>query len=574
MGEVRAMRPDIADFYNGVSTDSPRLLCPAPSDSGQGWLFCVYAPNARRVQVLGDWNGWDLYSAAELSRCEDGLWRGKAPDAREGQLYKYSLLCADGCWRLRTDPFAAGYEPSAVAAARLMRLPCPPPPWSCPAGPDSPLRIYELHAGSWRRHWDGRYYDFDALADRLIPWVAGQGFTHIELMPPAEYPFDGSWGYQLTGYFAPSARFGGAERFVHLVERCHEAGVGVLADFVPAHFAPDDGALVWFDGSPLYEAGPSDWGSLAFDLASGPVRSFLLSAACRWVGDYGCDGLRVDAVGWALRRWPGGEAASFFRLLTSTLHARFPGVVLIAEDSLPGCPSAAPIEAGGLGFDYVWEAAPLRELAGTLSRPFGTRGEGPILAPEGGRCIQAFSHDDCTLPGGALLPRMYGSPDQQFAQARLFLLYQAALPGKQLLFSGCEFGQQSPFDPGREPDWHLLAGEDHRALADYCGALGQFYAAHPALFCQGGSARWQILANGPVRAWLRSARGETLLCLFHLEPWDRPGVMLDLGKLGWRGWMREVFASGAARPLPPVWVEDGRLTLDLPGFCAAVLTWE
>ncbi len=566
------MRPDIADYYQGISTDAAELFCPRPSGKNDGWLFCVFAPHARRVQVLGDWNGWDLYSAAELALCEDGLWRGKAAGACRGQLYKYNILCADGVWRLRTDPFAAEYEPSAVAAARLQLLPCPPHSLRPAAGPDFPLNIYELHAGSWRRHWDGRYYGFDALADRLVPWAAGHHFTHIELMPPAEYPFDGSWGYQLTGYFAPSARFGGADAFVRLVERCHEAGLGVLADFVPVHFAPDDGALTWYDGTALFEAGPSPWGSLAFDLASGPVRSFLLSAACRWVGELGCDGLRVDAVGYALNRWPGGEAASFFRLLTDTLHARFPGVLLIAEDTLPGCQATAPTREGGLGFDYVWDAGPLRSLAKTLATPFGCRGEGPVLGRDGERCIQAFSHDDCAWPGGALLPRLYGDGMQRFAQARLFLLYQTALPGKQLIFSGCEFGQMAAFDPGREPDWYLLADEHHGALSDYCAALWQFYAIHPALYREGAGTAFHLAANGAVRAWVRRAEGETLLCVFNLEPEFRPCVTLDLGMPGCRGQLREIFATGASAPVAPASVWDGRATLALPGLCGAVMT--
>lgn len=565
------MRPDIADFYSGVGTGTAGLFCPRPADGGEGWLFCVFAPNARRVQVFGDWNGWNLYSAAELVRCEDGLWRGKVLQARQGHLYKYNILCADGVWRLRTDPYAAGYEASPVAAARLQLLPAPPVPLRPAAGPDRPLNIYELHAGSWRRHWDGRYYDFNALADRLIPWAAEHHFTHIELMPPAEYPFDGSWGYQLTGYFAPSARFGGAEAFVQLVERCHGAGIGVLADFVPVHFAADDGALAWFDGSPVYEAGQSDWGSLVFDLASGPVRSFLLSAACRWVGEFGCDGLRVDAVGYALRRWPGGEAASFFRLLTDTLHARYPGVLLTAEDTVPGCRATAPTREGGLGFDYVWDAGPMRALADTLAAPFGSREGGPVCAMPGERCILAFSHDDCARPG-ALLPRLYGDQAQQFAQARLFLLYQTAMPGKQLIFSGCEFGQLSPFDPGREPDWYLLGDAGHRALSDYCAALWQFYAEHPAFFCENG-AWYHLSANGALRAWVRAARGETLLCVFNLEP-SPLLTTLDLGMPGRNGMLREIFASGAAAAVSAALVSGGRVTLELPGFCASVLALE
>lgn len=273
----------------------------------------------RRVQLLGDWNGWDLYSAAELTFCEDGLWRGRVPQAQLGQLYKYNIQGPDGSWQLRADPFAFAFEALPGTASRLAE---PNYPFAAPllrgARRDAPVLIYELHAASWHRHWDGRYYTGPELAKSLVPYLVEHHYTHVEFLPLAEYPFDGSWGYQGCGYFAPTQRIGGFAGFAALVDALHAAGIAVLMDFVPVHFAPDADRLACFDGAPLFESGPSDWGSLNFDLASPPVRSFLLSSAAFWLQVCRCDGLRVDAIGNALYHCPNGwQAAEFFKTLTA-----------------------------------------------------------------------------------------------------------------------------------------------------------------------------------------------------------------------------------------------------------------
>lgn len=261
------MRPDVEEFFCGISFDAYRLLGSHPAGPGRGWLFTLWAPHARRVQLLGDWNGWDLYSAAELTFCEDGLWRGRVPQAQLGQLYKYNIQGPDGSWQLRADPFAFAFEALPGTASRLAE---PNYPFAAPllrgARRDAPVLIYELHAASWHRHWDGRYYTGPELAKSLVPYLVEHHYTHVEFLPLAEYPFDGSWGYQGCGYFAPTQRIGGFAGFAALVDALHAAGIAVLMDFVPVHFAPDADRLACFDGAPLFESGPSDWGSLNFDL--------------------------------------------------------------------------------------------------------------------------------------------------------------------------------------------------------------------------------------------------------------------------------------------------------------------
>lgn len=578
------MRPDVWEFYQGLSFDAYRLLGAHPAGPGRGWQFTCWAPHARRVQVLGDWNGWDLYHAQELAFCEDGLWRGRAPAAREGQLYKYNIQGPDGVWRLRSDPFALAFEPLPGTAGQL--TPLPPPLPALRRGPcwEEPLHIYELHTGSWRRHWDGRYYDGAALADALLPWARSHGFTHLELLPLAEFPFDGSWGYQGCGYFAPSQRIGGPAGFRALVERLHRAGIGVILDFVPVHFAPDEGRLANFDGAPLFEmageAGKSDWGSLNFDLNSGPVRSFLLSSAAFWLHLCGCDGLRVDAIGNALYRPGGGwQAAEFFRTLTAGLHARFPGTLLVAEDTAGALNATALTRDGGLGFDYVWDTGWTRDVLDYFTAPFGER---PALfdrlaaitaAFAHTRGINALNHDENAPRTGAILARLWGDDGEKLAQMRLLLLYQFARPGKKLNFMGVEFGQRRPFTPAMEPEWALLGDPRHQALDAFYRALAEFYPRHPALFCgedAGGCFVWA--GRDPRRGvlgFVRRGGGEALLCAFNTGTAGVEGFGFDLGCLGREVTAQPVFAAG---PLPDRSQQScgGWLALDLPPLSGGI----
>ncbi|MGN0975479.1 MAG: 1,4-alpha-glucan branching enzyme [Gemmiger sp.] len=570
------MEQKIREFYAGVCFDAYEFLGAHPAEP-EGWQFCVCAPKARRVQVLGSWNDWGLYSAAELTRCSDGLWRVWVPQARAGQLYKYNVLCADGVWRLRQDPYAYAVESLPGTACVLgelrfafhdaawlsLRAPCP----------DAPLSIYELHAGSWRRHPDGRYYSYGELADVLVGWLPAHGYTHVEFLPLAEHPFDGSWGYQGTGWFAPSARFGTPEQFAALVDRLHDVGIGVLMDFVPVHFAPDDGALAYFDGGPFYEpefSPESPWGSLYFDLERPEVRSFLLSAASFWLHRCHCDGLRVDATGHALARYTG--ASKFFQTLTGGLHARFPGVMLVAEDS-GGYPCAtASTSRGGLGFDYIWNMDWLHRALRVLTAPFETR---PALTVSAGccqttgeKCINALSHDESSPAVGALLNRMWGSYDEKFAQLRLLFLWQFCRPGKKLNFMGNDLGHFRPFDPYRELDWGLLQYPSHSGLAEYFRVLSLLYRSEPALHCSEyspGSAHWANSPQGTL-AWWRTGGGEALLCCLNLLPTSAvctvqtgPGLVL-----------RELLCTAGPDIAAAHNRADGWSTLSLPGLCGGL----
>lgn len=553
------MRPDVADFYSGISFDAFRLLGAHPAGPGRGWGFTVWAPHARRVQVLGDWNGWNLYRCGELAFCEDGLWRGRVRQARAGQLYKYNIQGPDGVWRLRPDPFAFGFEDLPGTASRLADPGAPVPSLrgTLPAVP----RIYEVHAASWRRHWDGRYYPGPELAEALVPYVKAHHFTHVEFLPLAEYPFDGSWGYQGSGYFAPTGRIGGLAGFAALVHALHRAGIGVIMDFVPVHFAPDTDRLAEFDGAPLWEAGPSDWGSLRFDLSGGPVRSFLLSSAAFWVYQCGCDGLRVDAIGSALRS-QGQAAAEFFRTLTAGLHARFPGVLLMAEDTACGLRATAATGAGGLGFDLMWDLGWSGAVLAYLALPFCQRtggfGRFADAQPPAGqeKTLAPLSHDDNASPRGAIRERLYGDEGQRFAQLRMLLLLQAARPGGSLLFAGTEFGQRESFDPYREPNWALPWQGQHRALDEYCAALNLFAAQHPAMADGGFAWAGQDPETG-VLGFVRRDGTETLLFAFNTKDRTAQGEFRAPGQGA-----RQIFATAAPESgAPPRCGTALRLTL-------------
>lgn len=512
------MRPDVEEFFQGISFDAYRLLGAHPAGAGRGWQFTLWAPHARRVQVLGDWNRWDLYSASELAFFEDGLWRIRVPQAQAGQLYKYNIQGPDGSWQLKPDPFAFAAEALPGTASRLAE---PDFSFRSPlqrgARQNEPMLIYELHAASWHRHWDGRYYTGPELARDLVPYLLKHHYTHVEFMPLAEYPFDGSWGYQGCGYFAPTQRIGGFAGFAALVDALHAAGIAVLMDFVPVHFVADGDRLAWFDGTPLFESGPSDWGSLNFDFSKPPVRSFLLSSAAFWLQVCHCDGLRVDAIDNALSRSGNGwQAAEFFKTLTAGLHARFPGCVLIAENSASGISATADTSCGGLGFDYVWNTGWAQDALACFSAPFDRRtalfrqwctafgGSGAAQS------VHALSHDE-NAPT-SVFARLYGTLPQKFAQLRLLLLLQAALPGKALLFAGVEFAQPEGFRDGCEPDWGILADDAHRAMDEYVQALNAFCLVHPAVYAPERFFRAAQDPENGVLGFVLAAGNETLLC--------------------------------------------------------------
>ncbi|MBN6150983.1 1,4-alpha-glucan branching enzyme [Xanthomonas sp. AmX2] len=483
-----------------------------------GVRFAVWAPNARRVSLVGDFNDWDGRRHPMRLRPAAGVWEIFLPGLAGGERYKYEIVAADGT-RLphKADPLARQTEaPPATASVvpTAEEFPWHDAAWMRQrdeqAGSAQPISIYELHAGSWRHDADGRPLDWDALAAQLIPHVRELGFTHIELMPVTEHPFGGSWGYQPLGMYAPTARHGTPAAFARFVDACHQAGIGVILDWVSAHFPDDAHGLQRFDGSALYEhADPRegvhrDWNTLVYNYGRGEVLAYLVGSALEWIERYHVDGLRVDAVASMLYRdysrnegeWVpnahGGrenlEAVAFLRRLNQQIAQRFPGVRVMAEESTAWPGVTAPIAQDGLGFSHKWNMGWMHDTLSYMQRDplyrqhhhsemtFG------LVYAFSEHFVLPLSHDEVVHGKGSLLSKMPGDTWQRFANLRAYLAFMWAHPGRKLLFMGGEFGQWREWDHDRALDWELLQREEHRGLARLVGDLNRQLRAQPALY--------------------------------------------------------------------------------------------
>ena len=460
-----------------------------------GVRFAVWAPNAQRVSVVGDFNGWDGRRHAMRKRVEAGVWEIFIPRLEPGARYKYELLGPDGVLLpLKADP-CGGEAEIAPATASIVPHPAVPSPTAGrgpPHAPDAPISIYEVHATSWFRHEDGRNLSWDELADRLVPYAAGMGFTHLELLPVTEHPFEGSWGYQPVGLFAPTARLGPPEAFRRFVARCHAAGLGVIVDWVPAHFPTDAHGLGRFDGTALYEhADPRegfhhDWSTLIYNFGRNEVRGYLIASALHWLRDYGCDGLRVDAVASMLYRdysrkageWipnvHGGrenlEAVAFLKELNEAVAIHAPWATVMAEESTAWPGVSRPSSEGGLGFGYKWNMGWMHDTLHYIGRD-------PIHRPHhhdeitfgllyafSERFVLPLSHDEVVHGKGSLLGRMPGDRWQRFGNLRSYLAFMWGHPGKKLLFMGGEIAQEREWDHDASIDWPLLDDPFHAGV--------------------------------------------------------------------------------------------------------------
>jgi 1,4-alpha-glucan branching enzyme len=495
---------------------------------GGGASFAVWAPNARRVRVLGDWQFWstDEDEAIDLEpQASSGIWWGVEPRARIGQAYKYEITGADGRTTLRADPVARQAEvpprtasilapEGAFAVARGE-----PAPWRDPGGPwrreraernSGRLSIYEVHLGSWRRHPDGSSHSARELAEPLADWAAELGFTHVELMPVATHPFGGSWGYQVTGYYAPDARLGTPDDLRHLIDVCHDRGLGVILDWVPAHFPKDEFALARFDGTALYEhedprrGEHPDWGTLVFNHGRREVRNFLIANALYWLEEFRVDGLRVDAVASMLyldySRRPGEwvpnehggredlEAIAFIRELNETVASEHPGALMIAEESTSWPGVTAPVAWDGLGFSRKWNLGWMHDTLGYFHHDPVHRSHHhheltfPMVYASHERWILPLSHDEVVHGKGSLLGKMPGDEWQRFANLRALLAWQWVHPGRQLLFMGGELAQEREWSHDRELDWWLLQHPAHLGVKTLVEDLNRLQAQHPALW--------------------------------------------------------------------------------------------
>ncbi len=542
-----------------------------------GTSFAVWAPNADGMRLVGDFNSWDGTAHPMRSLGSSGVWELFVPGVEAGARYKLSVLGADEVWREKADPMARRTEvPPLTAsvveesaytwgdetwlAARAAR-----PPHA------SPMSVYEVHLGSWRQG-----LSYLELAEQLVEYVSWLGYTHVELLPVAEHPFGGSWGYQVTSYFAPTARFGSPDELRHLVDALHRAGIGVLVDWVPAHFPKDEFALARFDGTPLYEhADPRrgeqlDWGTLVFDFGRHEVRNFLVANAVYWLEEFHVDGLRVDAVAsmlyldysreegeWLPNEFGGREnleAVAFLQDMNTTVYKRVPGAVTIAEESTAWPGVTRPVHLGGLGFGLKWNMGWMHDSLDYMSREPLYRGYHhhqmtfSMVYAYSENYLLPISHDEVVHCKGSLLRKMPGDRWQQLANVRAYLAFMWAHPGKQLLFMGSEFAQESEWSEERSLDWWLLDLPDHRGVALLLQELNRVYVRTPALWSQDVDAAgfsW-IDANdatGNVFSFLRfGSDGSALACVSNFAGVPHEGYRIGLP---WAGRWREVLNSDA-----------------------------
>jgi len=484
-----------------------------------GVVFAVWAPNARQVAIIGDFNGWDP-SRHPMYSSDTGIWTLFIPGLTEFSVYKYRITTQDQKQVDKADPFGFAMEErprTGSVVADLGRHQWQDSEWianrSRRQALDSPISIYEVHLGSWRREvdeqWGQRYLNYRELAATLIPYVQEMGYTHIELMPIAEHPFDGSWGYQVLGFFAPTSRFGTPEDFMYFIDQCHAAGIGVILDWVPAHFPKDEAGLNLFDGTQLYaHANPQqgehqDWGTLIFNYSRNEVRSFLISNALFWIDKYHIDGLRVDAVAsmlyldysrehgqWIPNEYGGREnlaAISFLRKINEVLHGIFPGILTIAEESTSWPMVSQPTYLGGLGFSLKWNMGWMHDTLGYMKKdPLFRRFHhhhmtfGMLYAFHE-NFVLPLSHDEVVHGKGSLLGKMSGDEWQKFANLRSYLGFMWGYPGKKLLFMGCEFGQWQEWNHDAGLEWQALDAPRHRGVQRLMRDLNVVYRHEPAL---------------------------------------------------------------------------------------------
>ena len=542
-----------------------------------GVHFAVWAPNADRVSLVGDMNGWDGRVHPMRLLLPNGIWELFVPDLADGEKYKFEIRTHEGALLKKSDPFGFAFEvppQSAAVVHDVSGYAWRDADWmAARAGQkgwlDRPMTTYEAHLGSWARVPDEghRFLTYRELARQLVPYVKDMGFTHIELLPVMEHPFSGSWGYQVLGFFAPTSRFGSPEDFKFFVDACHQAGIAVILDWVPGHFPKDEHGLARFDGTALYEhedprqGEHRDWGTLIFNYGRNEVRNFLLSNALFWLEEYHIDGLRVDAVAsmlyldysresgdWIPNRFGGREnleAIAFLQELNRLTHGRHPGTMTAAEESTAWPGVTRPVHVGGLGFTYKWNMGWMHDILDYAHKdPVHRRWEHSLvtfsaLYMHTENFILPFSHDEVVHGKGAMLDKMPGDVWQKHAGLRTLYGYMYGHPGKKLLFMGNEFGQWREWSPDRSLDWHLLDDSLHAGLRRYVRDLNRWYQTEPALhemdFDQDGF-RWIDCHDNEnsVVSIVRQARRreDFVVMVFNFTPVPRQGYRIGVPEPG------------------------------------------
>ena len=571
-------------FCQGTNFHSYEWLgCHSEKTSdGFEYTFRVWAPKAEKVYVTGDFNSWD--ESLPMKKDEkSGVWTAIYKSVRDldGSRYKYKVVSKTRT-AMKADPYAFYSETLANTASVIhtVKAKWSDSRWLSSRGKpfegkhfySAPMNIYEMHLGSWRTrdgesNTDGKHYlNYREIADELVPYVLDMGYTHVELMPIAEHPYDGSWGYQVCGYYAPTSRFGTPEDFIYFVNKLHKAGIGVILDWVPAHFPKDEHGLFEFDGYPLYEYQGKDrmehksWGTRCFDVGRPEVQSFLISNALFWMRNYHIDGLRIDAVASMLYldydRAPGEwipnkdggnhnyEAMAFFKKLNTAVFAEFPYALMIAEESTAWPMVTKPVSDGGLGFNFKWNMGWANDMFEYVSTdPFfrkyvHNKLTFPLMYAFSENYILPVSHDEVVHGKKSLLDKMFGEYDDKFACMRAFLMYMMTLPGKKLMFMGCEYAPFREWDYENQLEWFMLDYPRHAQMKDYVRTLNHFYLEHGQL--------WEIDDGWDGFEWIdpdrcedntlsyirKSQDGEELIILLNFAPCRREGYKLRVKSKG------------------------------------------
>ncbi len=540
-----------------------------------GCRFAVWAPHASHVAVTGDFNHWDP-GAAPMRRGEGGLWTTRVTDVVAGQTYKFAIWTEEGDFVEKADPFAVATEvpPKSASVVWPLDYDWGDGEWMTTRGDrhrlDAPMSIYEVHAGSWRKVAVDESLSYRDLADPLVAYVTDMGFTHVEFLPLTEHPYYPSWGYQATSYFAPTARYGTPQDLMYLVDRLHDAGVGVILDWVPSHFATDGHGLAWFDGAPLYEhpdwrrGWHPDWNSAVFDYGRPEVRSFLISSAAFWLDRYHIDGIRVDAVAsmlyldysrgegeWLPNEYGGKEhleAIEFLRDLNRATYGTHPGTFTVAEESTAWPNVSHPTDEGGLGFGHKWDMGWMHDTLDYFTKdPVHRRYHQSQLTFRGlyalsEHFILPLSHDEVVHGKGSLLAKMSGDRWQQFANLRALFGYMYATTGNKLVFMGSELGQWPEWSVDGEIDWDCLADPLHEGMQRWIRDLNHAYRSNPALHVADSDPlgfAWTSIddAAASVVAFERwdPATGDVVVCVAHFTPAVRDGYRIGVPRGGaWR----------------------------------------
>lgn len=573
---------DLGQFAGGVHYRSYESLGAHDAEfRGQtGTRFAVWAPNADYVSVIGDFNDWNRDSDPMYCRGGSGVWEAFVPTAREGDCYKYFLRSGrNGFQAEKADPYAFAAETENGTASKIVRLGSyqwKDETWMAERGGknrlDAPLAIYEVHLASWMRvpEEGDRWLTYQELAAKLADYVSEMGFTHVELLPIMEHPFGGSWGYQTTGYFAPTGRFGDPRAFMEFVDTLHRRGIGVILDWAPAHFPGDEHSLAYFDGTHLYEhqdpklARHPHWGTLVFNYGRNEVANFLLSSALFWLDKYHVDGIRVDAVasmlyrdygredgGWIPNQYGGKEnieAIDFLRRLNEQVYGHFPDTMTLAEESTAWPHVSRPTSHGGLGFGFKWNMGWMHDTLTYMSRDPVHRKHHhnsltfSMLYAYRENFVLPFSHDEVVHLKGSMIAKMPGDDRHKFANLRLLYTYMYAHPGKKLMFMGNEIAQRDEWNHDKSIDWHLLEHERHRGVQRLVGDLNRLYRQKAALH-QTDSEDWGFAwvdcedRDASVVSFLRRGpdTGQSLLVVCHFTPLVRETYRLGVPQPGaWR----------------------------------------